>query len=157
MDGGELRYYVYPQALAHEAGLDLCGGQRVYNGKIDIGPGEYDWRGIFSGKLRRRGIDVEAASSSVVAAGDAGLSLGSGDSVTLALTFGADGECSFKVESSGLVAVTADGVMLSPVGGVYSFSGNAEDVHTVTIVCNDGNALVGDFRLPAPGLVIRMK
>jgi hypothetical protein len=157
VDGGDLRHYVYPQAFAHEAGSDVSGGQRVYNGKIDIGPGEYDWRGIFSGKLRRRGIDVEAASSSVVAAGDAGLSLGSGDSVTLALTFGADGECSFKVDGSERVTVTVDGIVLSPVGGVYSFMGKAEDVRTVTIVSNGGNAVVGDFRIPGPGLVVRVK
>ena len=157
VDAGDLQHYVYTQTFAHEAGLDISGGQRVYNGRIDIGPGEYDWREIYAKKLRRRGIDVAAVSPSVVAAGDAGLSLGSGDSVTLALIFGVDGVCSFKVECSGSVEVKADGVVLSPADGVYSFAGKAEDDHTVTVVCNDGNALVGDFCIPGPGLVIRIK
>ena len=157
VDGGELRYYVYPQAFAHEAGSDVSGGQRVYNGQIDIGPGEYDYRGIFAKKLSRRSVEVKAASPAVVAADGAGLSLGNGDSLTLALFFRADGECSFKVDGSERVTVTADGIVLSPVGGVYSFTGKAEDVRTVTIVSNGGNAVVGDFRIPGPGLVVRVK
>jgi hypothetical protein len=157
VDAGDLQYYVYPEAFAHEAGSDVSGGQRVYNGQIDIGPGEYDYRGIFAKKLCRRSVEVEAASPAVVAADGAGLSLGSGDSLTLALFFRADGECTFKVAGTERVTVTADGIVLSPVGGVYSFSGNAQDVHTVTIVSNGGNAVVGDFRIPGPGLVVRVK
>lgn len=157
VDAGDLQYYVYPEAFAHEAGLDVSGGQRVYNGQIDIGPGEYDYRGIFAKKLSRRSVAVEAASPAVVAAAGAGLSLGSGDSLRLALFFRADGECSFKVDGSERVTVTVDGIVLSPVGGVYSFSGNAQDVRTVTIVSNGGSAVVGDFRIPGPGLVVRVK
>jgi hypothetical protein len=157
VDAGDWQYYVYPEAFAHEAGLDVSGGQRVYNGQIDIGPGEYDYRGIFAKKLSRRSVAVEAASPAVVAADGAGLSLGNGDSLTLALFFRADGECSFKVDGSERVTVTADGIVLSPVGGVYSFSGNAQDVRTVTIVSNGGSAVVGDFRIPGPGLVVRVK
>jgi hypothetical protein len=55
------------------------------------------------------------------------------------------------------VTVTVDGIVLSPVGGVYSFTGKAEDVRTVTIVSNGGNSVVGDFRIPGPGLVVRVK
>jgi hypothetical protein len=157
VDTGDLMYYVYPEAFAHEAGLDVSGGQRIYNGQIDIGPGEYDYRGIFAKKLCRRSVEVEAASPAVVAADGAGLSLGSGDSLTLALFFRADGECSFKVDGSERVTVTADGIVLSPVGGVYSFSGNAQDVRTVTIVSNGGSTVVWDFRIPGPGLVVRVK
>ena len=157
VDAGDLQYYVYPEAFAHEAGSDVSGGQRVYNGQIDIGPGEYDYRGIFTKKLCRRSVAVEAASPAVVAADGAGLSLGNGDSLTLALFFRADGECSFKVDGSERVTVTVDGIVLSPVGGVYSFMGKAEDVRTVTIVSNGGNAVVGDFRIPGPGLVVRVK
>ena len=157
VDAGDLQYYVYPEAFAHEAGSDVSGGQRVYNGQIDIGPGEYDYRGIFAKKLCRRSVAVEAASPAVVAADGAGLSLGNGDSLTLALFFRADGECSFKVDGSERVTVTVDGIVLSPVGGVYSFMGKAEDVRTVTIVSNGGNAVVGDFRIPGPGLVVRVK
>ena len=157
VDAGDWQYYVYPEAFAHEAGLDVSGGQRVYNGQIDIGPGEYDYRGIFAKKLSRRSVAVEAASPAVVVADGAGLSLGSGDSLTLALFFRADGECSFKVDGSERVTVTVDGIVLSPVGGVYSFMGKAEDVRTVTIVSNGGNAVVGDFRIPGPGLVVRVK
>ena len=157
VDAGDWQYYVYPEAFAHEAGSDVSGGQRVYNGQIDIGPGEYDYRGIFAKKLSRRSVAVEKASPAVVAADGAGLSLGSGDSLTLALFFRADGECSFKVDGSERVTVTADGIVLSPVGGVYSFSGNADDVRTVTIVSNGGDALVRDFLVSGPGLVVRVR
>jgi hypothetical protein len=157
VDTGDLQYYVYPEAFAHEAGSDVSGGQRVYNGQIDIGPGEYDYRGIFAKKLSRRSVEVKAASPAVVAADGAGLSLGNGDSLTLALFFRADGECSFKVDGTERVTVTLDGIVLSPVGGVYSFTGKAEDVRTVTIVSNGGSAVIGDFRIPGPGLVVRVK
>ena len=157
VDAGDWQYYVYPEAFAHEAGLDVSGGQRVYNGQIDIGPGEYDYRGIFAKKLCRRSVAVEAASPAVVAGDGAGLSLGGGESLTLTIFFRADGECSFKVDGTERVTVTADGIVLSPVGGVYSFSGNAQDVHTVTIVSNGGDALVRDFLVPGPGLVVRVR
>lgn len=157
VDAGDPVYYVYPQEYAHEAGSDLFGGQRVYNGTIDIGPGEFDYRGIFAKKLCRRGVEVEAASPAVVAGDGAGLSLGDGESLTLAIFFRADGECSFRVDGAEQVTVTADGAVLSPAGGVYSFSGNADDVCTVTIVSNGGDALVRDFLVPGPGLVVRVR
>jgi hypothetical protein len=42
---------------------DLSGGQRVYNGKIDIGPNEYDWRADFAGMIG--GVSVTKASPEV--------------------------------------------------------------------------------------------
>ena len=57
--------------LALLDGTDAFGGQRVYNGMIDIGAGEYDWRGDFKSDLQGGGFAVTAADPAVVeTAGD---------------------------------------------------------------------------------------
>jgi len=47
---------------------DLAGSQRVYNGAIDIGPWEYDWRGEFKRAIGP-GLTVDAASPTVTLTG----------------------------------------------------------------------------------------
>jgi hypothetical protein len=42
---------------------DILGGQRVYNGKIDIGPYEYDWRDYFASRIGA--VSVSKASADV--------------------------------------------------------------------------------------------
>ena len=44
---------------------DVCGGQRVYNGAMDIGAVEGDWRPVYSRCIRRNGLAVTDASPSV--------------------------------------------------------------------------------------------
>jgi len=34
-----------------ENGTDITGGQRIYNGTVDLGPSEYDWRGDYAAAL----------------------------------------------------------------------------------------------------------
>ena len=79
------KYYL--SAFADEAGKDIAGGQRIYNGALDIGPGEYDWRRIFTERLNRRGVSVDAASAGVTSAEIEGLSLKEEDTLNLALVF----------------------------------------------------------------------
>lgn len=51
-------------------GKDALGGQRVYNGSVDIGAVEYDWRGDYAADLVRKGdCTVTAATANVIAQG----------------------------------------------------------------------------------------
>jgi hypothetical protein len=58
-DGGQ-----FPAEWIAYADTDYSGGQRVYNGAIDAGAGEYDWRPVFSDVLGK-GVSVTEASSMV--------------------------------------------------------------------------------------------
>ena len=48
--------------------VDCLGGQRIYNGKIDIGCCEYDWRGRYTADMETPGLRVTKADSEVVEA-----------------------------------------------------------------------------------------
>ena len=160
VDKGDASYYVYPAAFAHEAGKDISGGQRIYNGALDIGPGEYDWRRIFTERLNRRGVSVDAASAGVMSAEVEGLTLQEGDTLNLALIFKNGGTCSFKVVTAngGSATVSADGTVLTCGDDeVYTFSGSAEDVHMVSITCGSGSATVCGFKMPGFGMVVKIR
>ena len=58
-DGGQ-----FPAEWIAYADTDYSGGQRVYNGAIDAGAGEYDWRPDF-GNVLGKGVSVTEASSMV--------------------------------------------------------------------------------------------
>ncbi len=160
VDRGAAEYYVYPAAFAHESGKDIAGGQRIYNnGKIDIGPGEYDWRDVFAQSLNRKYVAVDAASETVMVADAGGLRLVEGDSLRLSLVFRTAGTCSFVVETAagGTVKVVADDVELAPSGNVYSLTGTKDGVRSVSILCESGNAVVKDLNLPGVGIVVIFK
>ena len=59
---------------------DLDGGQRIYNGAVDIGCWEYDWREAFAAALGGPGLTVTAASAGVKLA-DGTVTLGDGDTL----------------------------------------------------------------------------
>ena len=59
IDAGDVAYL--PETLGD---TDLAGGQRVYNGRMDIGCFEYDWRPKFAADLGK-GVAVESASPEV--------------------------------------------------------------------------------------------
>ena len=67
VDAGNKEYYNdifqhenFPaQAVQFRNDRDLANGQRVYNGKIDIGCGEYDFRGDFARILGARAVISE--------------------------------------------------------------------------------------------------
>ena len=61
VDAGDKAIYeeVFPAARSQFKGADFACGQRIYNGKIDIGCGEYDFRGDFAGMLGKRAVISE--------------------------------------------------------------------------------------------------
>ena len=66
VDAGDLALVDARDDAAH----DLAGGQRVYNGAMDIGCFEYDWRGDYARTLGGRRATVPSASPDVVEADD---------------------------------------------------------------------------------------
>jgi hypothetical protein len=73
VDAGVLSYYNdnFPADWVMFKMFDLGGGQRVYgDGKIDIGAGEFDWRGAFANALHPSKATVTDATKGVRLAGD---------------------------------------------------------------------------------------
>ena len=85
IDAGSTEYLVTPTVLATETAekLDFAKGRRIYNGAVDIGAGEFDWRGVFGAKLRPGDAraQVLAASENVTTNVLDGIVLNGGDSV----------------------------------------------------------------------------
>ena len=160
IDAGNVAYYTYPAGFEHEMGKDYKGGQRIYNGQIDIGCGEHDWRGVFSGKLNGKGrAEVTAASANVTTNTLDGVVLHGGDSVEVEYTVAnaAAHACTFKAVVTGEGSVTArfgDEVLVPDATGTYTFSGTA-GVNRVTVsFTGEGSAVLSAFAGPHVGVRI---
>ena len=116
--------------------IDHAKGQRVYNGTIDIGAYEYDWRGEFARALQpsRWFTVVEAGANVTEDAG--GISLSGGDTVRVRWEWsnGSLRDIAFEV------AVSGEGVFS------YSLSGG----EPVTVGCTGGKAEVVLKNVSAP-------
>ena len=151
-DAGDRNWYdtLFPERWARFKGRDYAGGQRIYNGKIDIGAGEADWRGVYTAALSARRTLVAEASSGVTA-GEKALNLAAGDTLVLRLdTKGVEGAASLAVVSDGDVSVMCDGKAASKSGNVYTFVAGP-GIAEVTISVSS-SAVISDVRLPAGGL-----
>ena len=137
--------------------LDLLGGQRVYNGKIDVGCGEYNWCDDFTRILATRGLTVLDASDNVTTNLSAGLDIPAGESLKLGMQLKSCNTVSFVVstETPEAVSVLADGHAVAiGDGGKVAFLADV-GVHTVEIVCSgESCATVSGFVLPRPGIVV---
>lgn len=156
IDKGNREYYAYPSAFGHEAGYDLAGGQRIYNGQIDIGCGEYDCRGDFERAFAQKTglLAIDAAGADVTTNALGQVTLAGGDSLTLALTIPARGPVTFVLDGTDGVTVTADGAAIEPVGGKYEFLATAGS-HTVTIAyAGEGRRAVAGVSLPRRGMIL---
>ena len=140
--------------------LDLLGGQRVYNGKIDVGCGEYNWCDDFTRTLATRGLTVVDASDNVTTNLSAGLDIPAGQSLKLGMQLKSCNTVSFIVstETPAAVSVLADGHAVAiGDGGKVAFLADV-GVHTVEIVCSgESCATVSGFVLPTPGIVVILK
>lgn len=161
VDAGGSQYYVYPSAFASEAGKDLMGGQRIYNGKIDIGCGEYDWRGDFTAQLEAKGVAVEAASANVTTNDLAGLVLSDGDTLKLKLVCKADGKASLKVVSSdaggGNVTVRVGETEVPGVDGLYAFDVSAGETLVEISFAGTETATLSDVTIPKTGMLLLLR
>ncbi len=138
--------------------LDLEGGQRVYNGAVDVGCGEYDWRNDYGKKLSKY-AEVEIASTNVALRSE-GVSVPAKE--TLKFRFRmlrTGGTCTFRVVGDAVVTATSAGVTetLEPTAsGVYVLRDVPARTEgpVIEVVGGDGGAVVCDMVLPRSGVAV---
>lgn len=126
VDRGNISYYneLFPADWVMFKMFDLYRGQRVYGeGKIDVGAGEFDWRGAFAKALHPSKAAVTAASAGVRSL-DGDVVLGGGD--RLVVNWQVASECKTELHTSlageGTVSVLLDGEPLQlDSSGVTAF------------------------------------
>jgi hypothetical protein len=141
-------YASYPEGVMETlAGLDAARSQRIYNGRLDIGPFEYDWREDFAkGVGRSASVEVIAASEGVALASRA-LALSEGDAFEFNWSLRHDGNYRFRISGGGEATVLLNGEELLPDGdGVYRFAGAADTSVSVRVECSEGAVEIGSFR-----------
>ena len=158
IDAGNVEYYVYPAGFAHEAGKDISGGQRIYNGRIDVGCGEYDVRGEFAQLLDARGrISVVEAGSTVTTNSAGGFTLSDGDVLTIDWTLRYAGDRFFSVSGDGAAGVRAfigDKEIARGEDGTFCFFSESGVVRVTIRHLGEAVVQVGDFRRGVSGLPI---
>ena len=162
IDAANAAYYVratngWSKLWQSFIGTDYAGGQRVYNGKIDIGAGEYDWRGDFGKTLAKKGVAVAYASEGVTTNEVTGVDLANGEKIVVVPTLKTPGKVSFTVTApaEGTVTVMRGGTELVPEGGVYSFDGVVGENEAVSVAfAGEGAATVSGFDLPKLGVLL---
>ena len=159
--GSSSLYAAYlTEAAAALSKTDLAGNQRVYNGAIDMGAFEYDWRGDFAQTLKRSQVSVVSAGEGVVTNDVKSLSVPSGASIEIDWSIERDGQHTFYAvaDSVGTVTVTCDGEALAPTAeGKYAFIGTKDETRRIVISCADGaSAALRDFR-DSGGFVISFR
>ena len=124
---------------------DAAGGQRVYNGKADIGAYEYDWRGIYANDLRRAGgFSVTDAAPAVVEGDARSVVVPAGSSVTG--TWLAD--ATLQESANVRVCLTGAGVFTVTVNGqaVATLTGPAERTQDVKFPTASGDVVTFAYR-----------
>ena len=158
----ELYDAYFPEAWERFKDVDFSGGQRVYNGRMDVGAGEYDWRATFSTELNRAGrAAVIEASENVMTNASGGISLAGGDSVEVVYSPAANGKCAFSILTAGgdgeVTAKLGDKVLQPDEHGVYYYAGDA-DGNRITVSCiGDGSVVLSKFAGPIRGLSITLR
>ena len=158
IDAGNVSYYTYPAGFEHEMGKDFKGGQRIYNGQIDIGCGEFDWRGVYGGKLNAKGrAEVAAASANVTTNALDGIVLKDGDTVDVDYTVTVAGShrCTFRVDvnGTGTATVMVGYAAIEPdAPGQYSFSATEGGNRITVSFEGEGSAVVSGFAGPHVGV-----
>jgi hypothetical protein len=159
IDKGNRDYYVYPSAFAHEAGRDFAGGQRIYNGRIDIGCGEYDARGDFGKALgaKKSTLAIDVATPDVTTNALGRIALPDGAGLKLALTLPLAGPVTIALDKTAGVTVTLDGAEIAPGSGGFVFAGSPGE-HIVTIsYSGEGSAAITRISLPSRGTVMILR
>lgn len=141
---------------------DFRGGRRIYNGAVDAGCGEYDWRGDYTSKVGRPWLTVDEASANVSTCGDDKLQFVDGTSVLANWNSGdaASGSrigCNAAVVGTGVLTVFMDGEAVKAVtAGTAEVSLRAETSGNHEIVfafSGEGSATIDKFSRSA-GLCI---
>jgi len=107
-------------------GRDALGGQRIYNGVVDAGAVEGDWRARYSKDIRNSGVSVAAVSPAVIETSEKKVRIPDG-SLEAVLTGGGNAKVLLYVRQNGAGVLTAkvNGEELAPtsvVDGVASYA-----------------------------------
>jgi hypothetical protein len=158
----ELYDALFPAAWIQFKGGDFSGGRRVYNGRMDAGAFEYDWRAAFSTELNRAGrAAVVEASENVMTNASGGISLAGGDSVEVVYSPAANGKCAFSVSAADgageVVAKLGDKVLQPDEHGVYYYAGDADGNRIAVSYIGDGSVVLSKFAGPIRGLSITLR
>lgn len=99
---------------------DLAGGQRVYNGTLDMGCYEYDWRGDYAKDLSaKRGLRVTEAGTNVVETAEKAVRVSADNDLTALWTSREpvlrDYEMKAQVSGAGTLTVKLNGIVLATV------------------------------------------
>jgi len=165
LDAGVNDYYAmatngWSALWMRQLGKDYAGGQRVYNVTVDIGPGEYDWRGVYTRAITTRTdqMNVDLASPGVTTNAVGQLTLGSGDRLGIVVSLLTGGMVTFRMSSplgEDTITFTVDGVEVPASGAVVYSCPVAEGEHEVVITYSgEGSATLVSIALPQRGLVI---
>ena len=142
------------------ANCGLLGCPRVYNGRMDIGAAEFDWRDTYRGDLgAKRWLAVEAASSNVVETADGAVRLADGSELTLKFTIARlDGEkfvdIPFVQSGAGTLTATLDGAVIEPKDGAFVLKATAAEQTLVLSYSGEGYADFTKMRRNAGVLLI---
>ena len=158
IDAGNAEYWTLPDDVSAEAKLDFAKGQRIYNGAVDIGAGEYDWRGVFGAKLHPGSAraQVTAASENVTTNALDGIVLTGGDSLEVSYSVRelASRICTFRAEVTGEGTVTArfgDEILVPDEAGLYTYTpAVGENLVSISFE-GEGSAVVSGFAGPHVG------
>ena len=159
VDSGATDYYDthFPQKWKRFKEGDVLGGQRVYNGKIDLGAAEYDWRGDFAKTLSRKSVEVLTAGENVTTNALVGLDVAAGETLKLRIVCEkTDGTCAVTV--TGDPVVTLDGQVLAGAGGVYSFAATVGQSYALEIAAPKAAPVtVSSVSLPKTGILLLIR
>ena len=135
-------------AWANAEGRDARGNQRVYNGFLDAGAVEYDWRGRFAARLGNRRITVAEASPETVTNAVSGIDIRDGE-VSLEwpgarLSSGAQRRFTASVSGGGSLSVALNGETLATLADgesrTFSFDGAVGGVDSLRFAYDPGEA-----------------
>ena len=137
---------------------DFAGGQRVYNGAIDIGCGEWSSLPMLSSAMdRSRRISVTAAGGNVVTNAAGMVTVPAGESIEFDWTSKYDGERTFRVSATegADVVIRADGSELTPDDqGVCVFPREAGAASLVVSCGGTGAVSLSDFKGARGGILL---
>ncbi len=166
IDAGSNLCYTAAYPLGDPVPVDLLGTNRIYNGRIDIGCCEYDWRGIYAQDLAKKQVSVTAASAGVKETVEKLVSLSDGDSLTAEFTTTLSGTKVYVVQAS----VTGAGTLTIsfPDGGtatvvaadgdkVVSFASGGAPCSVTLAFAGEGTAVLHDFLPPSKGTFVSIR
>ena len=141
-----------------EFDVDGRGTQRIYNGAVDVGAHERDWREVYARKLSSSSrLAVEEATPGVTNAVDGVVLTAPASSVALVWkgNVAGRGVLSAVVTGEGTLTVTVDGTVVAQgSGGVYPFALPAGTAHVGISFAGSGSARLQSFEGPVKGMSI---